>query len=176
MGDLITVVVADGIELRLSVVQAHLVRDQINQGLRERASAHMPAVPAGLVLGDDHPLWEQHSGLGGHRDHPEWNPETDRFLAETFYQRIAGKAKVFLDVLIDHPARPLSVDDIRAEAGEVFSGPRSIAGALNGLRLPHETSGRRYPFSWWEGRPTRYAMKERVAGLFRGARESAGPP
>ncbi|NRQ30702.1 hypothetical protein HII36_02470 [Nonomuraea sp. NN258] len=124
------------------------------------------------MLSDDHPLWEHHTGLDGHRDYPEWDPETDLAAAQAFYQPIKSQAKIFFDLLIDHPGQQLSVDDIRRLTGDVFSGPRSVAGSISGLYRSHQASGRRYPFYWWEGQPTCYAMKPSVAELFRRARNS----
>lgn len=127
-----------------------------------------------LVLPDDHLLWEHHSGLGGHRDHPEWDPESDLATAQAFYRLIKdkakAKAKAFLDLLIDHPGQQLSVEDMCRLTGGVFSGARSIAGSISGLHRSYQASGRRYPFYWWEGQPTCYAMKPSVAKLFLQAR------
>jgi hypothetical protein len=166
----IVVSLVDGVELRMTAQSARRIQAQLADQLDGRPKPTEPAEPHGLVLSDDHPLWEQHTGLGGHRDHPEWVAESDLAAAQTFYGTVDGKAKVFLDILIDHPGLQLSVDDICARAGGVFTGSRSIAGAINGLRKSYESSGRRYPFYWWEGRPARYAMKESVAELFQQAR------
>lgn len=134
----------------------------------------LPDESGAIVLPDDHPLWAQHTGLDGHRDLPEWHAQEDLALAEAFYQPVSGKAKVFLDLLIEHPGRQLSVDEIVSLAGGTFAGSRSIAGAINGLHRSHQVSGRRYPFYWWEGRPTKYAMKPGVADLFATAKASVG--
>lgn len=120
------------------------------------------------MLNDDHPYWERHTGLEGHRGQ-EWQP-ADSTQAEAFYASIGGKARVFIDLLIDHPGQLLAVDDICGLRPDDFSGSRSIAGALNGLRTAHLASGRRYPFYWWAGSPTRYGMKPLVAALFGQAR------
>lgn len=122
------------------------------------------------VVCDDDPVWKWHSGLGGHRDLPEWLPASDGSLARAFYESVGGRAKVFLDVLIDNPGMRLSVDDIRAETDGVFSGPSSVAGSITGLHSPHRASGRRYPFYWWAEHPTRYGMKKAVGSLFLQAR------
>jgi hypothetical protein len=166
----IVVSLGEGLELRLSQHWARRIQAQLSEGLERRTSATELAESRMLILPDDHPLWEQHTGLGGHRDHPEWAIESDLHLAQAFYEPVDGKAKVLLDILIDHPGQQLSVDDICAKANGVFTGSRSIAGAINGLRRSYEVSGRRYPFYWWEGRPARYAMKTSVASLFRQAR------
>lgn len=167
MSESIRVPLGAGVELLLSRGAAtDLVRT---------IQAQLPATPeidGRLVLDDDHPLWEQHTGMDGHRLPPEWDPAADRALAEAFYGRIGGKAQVLVDMLIDHPGHQLTVDDLCALRPEVFSGSRSVAGSINGLVNAHEASGRRYPFYWWEGRPTRYAMKPGIAQLFRDVRRA----
>jgi Family of unknown function (DUF6416) len=124
------------------------------------------------ILDDDHPLWERHSGGSGHQG-PEWTL-ADLAEAEAFYASVQGKAKPLFDLLIDRPGQPLDVEEIVELLPDLFQGSRSIAGALNGLRLAKEASGRRYPFYWWAGNPTRYAMKPSVAEVFRQARRKLG--
>lgn len=162
-------------ELSMSRARAEQLVVSLKSQLDVDATRQPSEPGGGLVLPDGHPLWEQHTGLDGHRDYPEWGADSDLADAEAFYQPVRGKAKVFLDLLIDHPGRLLTVDDLcHLAGGDVFSGPRSIAGAINGLYRSHQASGRRYPFYWWEGRPTRYAMKLSVAELFRRARANLG--
>src|SRR3954452_13392051 len=117
------------------------------------------------LLPDDHALWQQHSGGSGHEG-PEWDLNDDLSRAQAFYSEVTGKAKIVFDLLIDHPGRPLSVTDIRAMTGDIFSNSYSVAGSIQGLYLPHEASERRYPFYWWKGRPTQYGIKPQVAELF----------
>ena len=62
--------------------------------------------------------------------------------------------------------RPASIGPFAARR----LGVQVPAATENGLYRSHQASGRRYPFYWWEGRPTRYAMKPSVAVLFRQAR------
>lgn len=162
--------IGPGMELSLSQARAEelmmTLKSQLEGSSTEASESH-----SRLVLPDDHPLWEQHSGLDGHRLHPEWDASVDLAIAEAFYRPIGGKAKVFFDLLIDHPGQQLTVNDFcRLTEGDVFFGSRSVAGAINGLNHPRQASGRRYPFYWWEGQPTRYAMKPSVAELFRQAR------
>ena len=56
-------------------------------------------------------------------------------------------------------------------ASPEFSSINSVAGALNGMRIPRERAGRRYPFYWWAGTPSKYGMKSSVAALFAQARK-----
>jgi hypothetical protein len=71
------------------------------------------AAPAGKsgpmiqILDDGHPLWNRHSGGGGHEGN-EWALD-DVTEAEAFYASVKGKAKDFMDVLIDRPGQPLDV-------------------------------------------------------------------
>lgn len=172
-----TVRLSIGPDMELSMSRTHaeqLVRNWSRQ-LGLRLNPAVIELDGVLVLPDDHPLWEHHTGLGGHRDHPEWDPESDLAAAQAFYQLIKDKAKIFFDLLIDHPGQQLNVEDIRRLTGDVFSGPHSIAGAISGLHRSYQVSGRRYPFYWWEGQPTCYAMKPGVAKLFLQARDSVGP-
>jgi hypothetical protein len=129
------------------------------------------AVPTFLILDDDHPMWAQHTGLEGHRDKPEWTA-SDSERAQVFYDHVKKKAKIFLDLLIDHPGRVLSVDELRELSGDAFENSRSVAGSARHLHRSYQESGRRYPFYWWKGKPTRYAMKPGVAALFHQARNS----
>ena len=124
-------------------------------------------------LGDDHQIWASHSGGGGHYAEPEWDSD-DGELAEAFYAQVRGKAKVFLDLLIDQPGRRLSTVQIRRLAPDVFDSDYAIAGSIKGLAKATTASGRRYPFYWWKERPTSYAMKPGVAAVFAAARDRVG--
>jgi Family of unknown function (DUF6416) len=130
------------------------------------------AIGTTQVLDDDHPLWDRHSGGSGHQGQ-EWTL-ADLAEAEAFYASVQGKAKPLFDLLIDRPGQPLDTEEIIEILPDLFQNSRSIAGALNGLRLAKEASGRRYPFYWWAGNPTRYAMKPSVAEVFRQARRKFG--
>jgi hypothetical protein len=128
------------------------------------------------LLPDDHPLWGRHSGGSGHDGYPEWDLDDDLPRAQAFYAAVRGKAKakVFLDLLIDHPGRRLSVTEIRAMTGDLFADAGAVARSLTVLHPPRQASERRYPFRWWKGQPgqTQYGMKPQVAELFRRARTS----
>jgi hypothetical protein len=124
-------------------------------------------------FGDTHQIWSSHSGGIGHYEQPEWD-ENDSALAEAYYAQIRGKAKTFLDLLIDHPGRRLSTEQIRRLAPDVFETDHAIAGSIKGLAKPTFASGRRYPFYWWKTRPTSYAMKPGVAAVFTAARDRIG--
>lgn len=125
------------------------------------------------AFSDDHVIWSRHTGGSGHFAEPEWTA-ADGQEAESFYAAVQGKARVFFDLLIDRPGQRLSTDDIRRLAPGVFGNDHSIAGSVNGLSKAKDASGRRYPFYWWQERPTRYAMKPSVAELFANARSLLG--
>lgn len=164
---------APSIKLAVDEPAAQALLDQLLAlGLRGSTDpAPTPSAPE--LLTDDHALWNDHSGGDGHRKAKEWAPG-DEERAEVFYAGVSGKAKVLLDLFIDRPGRLLDTDEIRRLAPEVFRSDHSIAGSLNGLRKLREASGRRYPFYWWRGMPTRYAMKPSVAALFGKARTRVG--
>lgn len=131
-----------------------------------------PGDGAVRILDDAHPFWEVHSGSSAGYDDPEWS-ERDVRVAEAFYRSTKGKARVFLDLLIDHPGELLEPDTIIEARPDTFTSSYSVAGAINGLRLARDAAGRRFPFYWWQGPPARYAMKPSVAALFAAAREVA---
>ena len=158
----ITLTPAPGIEITVEKAVAARLLEQLN------AAFAGDETPSSAVLPDNHPLWDRRSGGAGH-DGPEW-ADGDGDLAEAFYDGLGGKAKVFFDLLLDRPGRQLSVDDLIEASSGVFTSSFSIAGAINGLRLPRAVAERRYPFAWWEGTPTRYAVKPSVAQLFNAAR------
>lgn len=159
-----------GVALDLAPAMAATIHRQLGTALgadRGRARTDRAALP------EDHPLWTRHSGQAGHSG-PEWENPGDQPLAEAFYSGLRGKGRIWFDLLLEYPGVQLSVDELVAAEPEVFTNSRSIAGAINGLRKAHEASGRRYPFYWWEGTPTRYAVKPSVAELFHHARKAVG--
>lgn len=170
----ITVSLAGDSQLTMSETDAQELVERIQRALREVPPPIDGPIPGtNLTLHDAHPLWEQHTGLEGHTG-PEWDPQADLERAEAFYRYVANKAKVFLDLLIDSPGAMLDVDEICRRSNGVFTSSRSIAGSITGLVKPHGESGRRYPFYWWAGNPTRYGMKPSVAALFHQARTNLG--
>ncbi len=154
----ITVTLAHGVELTLDRAAAARLLDTVRAALGDHDE-----VPV-VRLDDSHPLWARHSGGAGHEG-PEWD-DGDEDLAEAFYAVLRGKAKLFFDLLLARPGERVTVDDMIALSEGTFSSSFSVAGAINGLRRPHEASGRRYPFYWWEGTPSCYAVKPSVASLF----------
>ena len=135
-----------------------------------------------MMLKDDDPLWERHSGGDGHSG-PEWGPG-DGPLAADFYRSLAVNARLIFDLLMDRPGEQVNSDRIAEQirgrghtatsklAGQVVAGSLSMTGELAAA------SGRRLPFYWWKGRDgsaSCYAMKPMVATLFRDARQQAGP-
>jgi hypothetical protein len=158
------------VTLTLPLATAIELQQLLSHALQQRDNSADASATRGLFLPDDHPLWDRHSGLVGHSRHPEWDAATDLPRAETFYRPIAGKAKVLLDLFIDNGGYQLDVNQIIDLTSQTFANNKSIAGSINGMRLAHEVSGRRYPFYWWEGEPAQYAMKPSVADLFRRAR------
>ena len=161
---------ADGITLKLSRSEV----DRLVESLR--TGGFVPPVTvvghsSDRMLPEDSPLWDRHDGGdANHSNPPEWDDRSDLELAVTTYRRLRNKVLVFTDLLIDHPGQLLSIDEICAAAPTAFQSDRSIAGSLNGFRKPCRDADRRFPFYWWEHRPTDYAMKPSVARLFAAAR------
>jgi hypothetical protein len=165
----IVLTLSPAVTLRLTPVVADDLLQQLQAALPDGNPADT-ARGTTPILGDDHPLWDRPSG---HHQGQEWTL-ADVTEAEAFYASITGKAKLYLDLLIDRPGQPVDVEEIMALLPGVFTGSRSIAGSLNGLRLATDASGRKSPFYWWAGNPTRYAMKPSVAEVFRQARRNLG--
>lgn len=132
-----------------------------------------------MKLGDNDPLWEQHSGRSGHRGQ-EWGP-ADGTRAAEFYQALPEKARIIYDLLMDHPGEQLDAGHIFAHVSPQDAGyrnrvqrSRSVSGSLAVTRRLATDAGRRFPFYWWkakDGSATVYAMKPLVAQLFRDARQ-----
>lgn len=133
-----------------------------------------------VTLDDGDPLWEQHDGGSGHRDFPEWSAGDAR-RAATFYAAVTGRARVILDLLIDHPGEQLGAGWLASQIlGEAPSGhalPQLVARAFRDMQAARAASERRYPFYWWRGNGAgaSYGMKPAVAQLFRLARGAASP-
>ena len=114
-----------------------------------------------MTLDDDDPLWRHHDGGSGHRDFPEWSA-TDARRAAAFYAAVTGRARVILDLLIDHPGEQLGAVWLASQIlDETSSGralPQLVARAFRDMQAAQAASGRRYPFYWWRGNGTGPAM------------------
>ena len=173
MSSPIVIALSPAVTVQLTPPAAADLLRQLQTALQDGNAAPVDtARGATQILDDDHPLWNRHSGGSGHQG-PEWTL-ADLTEAEAFYASVKGKAKPLFDLMIDRPGQPLDVEEIIEILPDLLQNSRSIAGALNGLHLPKEASGRRYPFYWWAGNPTRYAMKPSVAEVFRQARRKLG--
>ena len=133
-----------------------------------------------VALGDDDPLWEQHSGGEGHSG-TEWE-DGDGALADAFYAALPEHTRLVFDLLIDHPGERLTSDWIagqltaRRPDGTRAANRRSVSTSMSPTAQPTARSGRRMPFYWWRtsGGASSYAMKPVVASLFRDARHTIG--
>ncbi|WP_421119850.1 DUF6416 domain-containing protein [Aquihabitans daechungensis] len=161
-----TLNLSPGVDLVVEDVAAIRLLEQLTEALGDPAR-----LPSSKVLDDTDGRWDAHSGGTGHEG-PEWT-ERDLAEAEAFYAKLSGKGKLFFDLLLDRPGQQLSVDDLIAASAGEFTSSFSVAGAINGLSLPHKASGRRFPFYWWKGTPTSYAVKVSVAAVFNAARAKA---
>jgi hypothetical protein len=79
------------------------------------AMAESVPEPQFRTLEDDDPLWEQHCGGPGHRDHPEWSAD-DGPLASVFYADTVGRPRAILDLLIYRPGQLVDADRIAEQA------------------------------------------------------------
>lgn len=134
-----------------------------------------------MILDDDDPFWEQHSGKDLHES-PDWQ-DGDSTRALALYSAVSQGTRTILDYLMDRPGELADVDNLAGQIRDRRPGEtatshrRAVAGSLTSIRRPVVQSGRRAPFHWWArspGFPARSAMKPRVARVFRGAR-NAGP-
>jgi hypothetical protein len=161
----------DPITIRVGGVGFLLTRADAASVAAQLAGAGIAAEAAGpgkpLIIGDDHPMWSLHSG-GDRHTGPDWG-DADERLAQT-QDRLPPLTAVFHKILVDHPGRVLSVEDLAELSDGQLSSSRVIAGALSGYVNWCERLDRRFPFYWWEGRngeSAKYAMQPRVARLFR---------
>lgn len=160
-----------GMALSMSPPQAENILEQLQNQLRDRQETSAPAAgpaPKSLQLSDGHPMWDKSSGGG--RDGKDWDLSNDLERAETLYHSVTPNVRFFLDFLMDRPGQLLDADEICEHSEGRFTKRSSLAGSLNGIAKPHRESQRNYPFYWWEGDPSQYAMKPVVAELFRRAR------
>jgi hypothetical protein len=166
MEEQVTIQVA-GVTLLLGRADAASAAAQLAQA---GFSAEAALVDGPLIIGDGHPLWSMHSG-GKRHEGPEWGPE-DVDLAQT-QDHLPPLTSIFHRTLVDHPGQLLSVPDLAPLTEGRLSSPRVIAGALSGYGKWCDQMNRRFPFEWWEnseGGPSTYAMRHRVASVFRRAR------
>ncbi len=136
--------------------------------------AEVAPVDGPLIIGDDHPLWSMHSG-GKRHEGQEWEPG-DVDLAQT-QDQLPPLTSIFHRTLVDYPGQLLSVPELPRLTEGRLSSPRVIAGALSGYGKWCDQMNRRFPFEWWEnseGGPSTYAMRHRVAAVFRHARTLRG--
>jgi Family of unknown function (DUF6416) len=153
----------------LSLTMSHADAASVAAQLARAGVVAAGDVPgAVMIISDDHPMWQLHSG-GERHEGPDWRPG-DESLAATQSQ-LPRVTAMFHKALVDHPGQLMSVEDLAAGTGGALSSARVISGALAGYVNWCEKLDRRFPFYWWEGRnreSTKYAMQPRVAALFRG--------
>lgn len=123
----------------------------------------------GLFLPDHDPRWREHTGGAAH-DGPEWSPahvpEAQKLLA-ALDERGRSATRTFLLTLADKPGVLHSNDWFVARFPELFpSGRRSVSSCLRPLTALHEDIGLSFPFRWWKGSPSLYAMKRSAATAF----------
>ncbi len=119
-----------------------------------------------LVLSEDHPMWDHHSG-GNRNTGERWDTNEGLEYARSLRRYLPDKASAFFEMLLREPGRLFTSDEIARSLG--LKSPSAVAGALNGFVKPGRENKRPYPFYWWEGadgRPTRYAVRPSIAAAF----------
>ena len=105
-----------------------------------------------MVLDDDDPFWEQHSGKDLHEG-PEWQ-DGDSARALALYSSVSQGTRTILDFLMDRPGELAGQHVIAGQIRDRRPGEtatshrRAVAGSLP-VRQPVAESGRRAPFHWW---------------------------
>lgn len=117
-----------------------------------------------LGLGDHSSRWNEHSGGTAH-DGPEW-AVGDEPLAAECVASLSPRAVSFLRILAGAPGAEFDADELAGALG--VNGPAGLAGALSTFNRIRGC-GRRFPFYWWKGDPTTYAMKPVTASVFEDA-------
>lgn len=120
-----------------------------------------------LVLAEDHPMWDHHSGGDRHHGHPWVMPDAIDDARST-RRYLPAKASAFFELLLSEPGRLFTSEEI-VDAIDTLKSPAAVAGSLNGFVKPTNDNGRPFPFYWWEGadgKPTRYAIRPSVAKVF----------
>ena len=122
------------------------------------------------VLPEAHPMWDHHSG-GDRHSRPQWAVE-DLDEARVTLRGLSPKTRVFFDIVLSEPGRLFTSTEIIDREPDVFASPSAVAGALLGFTRHADRAGRPLPFYWWEGSPTRYAVRPSIAEVFLRARQS----
>ena len=87
-----------------------------------------------MILKDDDPVWEQHSGGHGHHGR-EWVP-SDGPRAVAFYRSLAGNARMIFDLLMDQPGEQVDADRIAAKISGPWAGGTERVRSASGCWEP----------------------------------------
>lgn len=171
--DIFTVSLAPGIELILHGTAAARVRADLSTSKPDSEAAgdwKEAGETAGLVLPEDHPMWEHHTG-GKAYSRKEWQ-RGDEVRAKALLMDLDARARVFFEILLDHPGYLVDADNLRRQAPATFGARRSLANCLKEFTAPCTRFNRRLPFYAWErrGAPTRYAVRPSVGRVFHAAK------
>lgn len=122
---------------------------------------------APVVLDENHPMWDHHSGGDRHVGEQWVLPDALEDAAEE-RAALSPMASPLFELLLSHPGRLWTSEEIMHEL-PIFKSPAAIAGSLNGFVRHKNSNGRAFPFYWWEGppgTPTRFAVRPSVAEVF----------
>ncbi|MFZ3468061.1 DUF6416 domain-containing protein [Streptomyces sp. 4.24] len=92
------------------------------------------------------------------------------------YAKTPIQARAILDALIDNSGRAMNhieiAEHVATRTDITLVGPHFVSTQLKHLgAVPGDD--RRFPFEWWEGKPSTFAMRPHVAALFAYARTIA---
>ena len=160
---MIRIELTDGLALELDDAQ----RERLLQLLGGNDATQHAGAATGVVLPEDHPMWDHASGAD-RRAGIEFHAG-DEQLARSLRRGLSTKASVFFEHLLHEPGRLVSTSELIDTYPEVFASPSAVAGSLTSFSRACKRAERSLPFYWWEGRanaPTRYAVRPAVAEVF----------
>lgn len=154
---------SEGMTLELDDAQ----RVRLIHLLGGHAEGQVVAADHGIVLTEDHPMWDHASG-GDRQAGVEFH-DGDEQSARTLRRGLSKKSRVFFEHLLREPGRLVSARELIETYPDVFGSPSAVAGSLTSFSKACKRAQRSLPFYWWEGRagaPARYAIRPAVAQVF----------
>lgn len=113
------------------------------------------------AMSDSDPRWSKHSGGRAHAG-PDFGPG-DEEIARTLLAALSPRARTAFDYLLARPGIEVGADELAGVIG--VRGAAGVAAALASFNACRQL-GRSFPFRWWKGNPSTYAVKRSVADVF----------
>ncbi|MEM8905931.1 MAG: DUF6416 domain-containing protein [Actinomycetota bacterium] len=158
--DIVTAHLAGQLDV-LAAALPRVTRRALRSSLAVADGAHVGSAEPSSVAD---PLWDDESLA-------EWLAAPAEDFEAVYRAALARPAvRDLLDVLVDHPGRRMSGDEICSLATDALRTPNGLPSAVNGLRAAVRSTGRSAPYRSWPGRPIRYGVHPAVAHGFLGAR------